>query len=459
MAADGLRGRALRAAFIVLGERFSQQLLRLLSNLVLTRLLVPEMFGVMAIANTLVVGTQMLTDAGLQAKLIQSEHVDDERFVNTVWTISIIRGPLVSLVLLLATAGIAAAAAAGYFSAGSVYTHDELPLILATLSFLPLIDSLMSTRLALAQRRLQMGAIVRIRLISQMLGIVVMITIAATTGSIWSLVLGSLVSSVANVVQSHVSLEGPRNRLLLDRSYAADVFAFSRWIILSSSISFLANNADRLILGALLLPSVMGPYAIAVFLIEAIRQVVAALANKIALPVFSEVARTAPERLRAVFYRTRRPFDLLTGFCAGGLLASGDVIIGLLYDERYQLAGRFLQLLGVGLVMVRYQLAGQLFLAMGRARIMSIAPACRALALFAAIPWAHGSFGAEGAVAAVTLACFAELPAFLWLLARYRILNPMLELAWLPSIAVGYGVGLLCNEVLRWLLVLLGAAQ
>jgi O-antigen/teichoic acid export membrane protein len=454
LAADGLRGRALRAAFFVLGERFSQQLLRLLSNLILTRLLVPDMFGVMAVANTLVVGTQMLTDAGLQAKLIQSEHVDDERFVNTVWTISILRGPLVSLVLLLATAGIYLAAAAGYFSADSVYVNEDLPLILATLSLLPMIDALMSTRVALAQRQLQMGAIVRIRLISQVLGIGVMVGMAWTTGSIWALVLGSLVSSVANVLQSHVSLEGPRNYLVLDRAYAAEVFSFSRWIILSSSISFLANNADRLILGAWLAPAVMGPYAIAVFLIEAIRQVVAALANKIALPVFSEVARTAPERVREVFYRTRRPFDLLTGFCAGGLLASGEVIIDLLYDERYQLAGRFLQLLGVGLVMVRYQLAGQLFLAMGRARVMSMAPACRALALFIAIPWAADAYGVEAAVAAVSLAYFAELPGYLWLLARYRLLNPLLELAWLPVIVLGYGVGLLCNEMLHWLLSL-----
>ena len=101
MAADGLKSRAIRAAMFVLGERFSQQILRLISNLILTRILVPEMFGIMALANTLVTGAQMLSDAGLHAKLIQSEHAEDERFVNTVWTISILRGPIVSGVLLL----------------------------------------------------------------------------------------------------------------------------------------------------------------------------------------------------------------------------------------------------------------------------------------------------------------------------------------------------------------------
>ncbi len=435
----------------VLGERFSQQLLRLISNLILTRLLAPEMFGVMAIANTLVVGAQMLTDAGLQAKLIQSERADDERFINTVWTLSVLRGPLVSGVLLLATGGLYLAARAGYFDETSVYANPELPLILATLSLVPMIDSFLSTKVPLAQRNLEMSAIVRIRLISQVLGILVMIGVAVTTGSIWALVLGSVVSSVANVYQSHRSLPGLSNRFLLDREHASHVFSFSRWIFLSSMVSFLANNADRLVLGAWLVPAVMGQYAIAVFLIEAVRQVVAGLANKIALPIFSEVARSDPEGVKEAFYRTRRPFDLVTGFGAGGLLASGEVIIQLLYDDRYQLAGLFLQILGLGLIMVRYQLAGQLFLAMNKARVMSIAPACRTVGLFVAVPWAAETYGIEAAVMAVTIAYFAELPGYLWLLGRYRLLDLGRELLWLPVIAVGYGAGLACNEVAGWL--------
>jgi O-antigen/teichoic acid export membrane protein len=452
LAADSLKARATRAAMFVLGERFSQQLLRLASNLVLTRLLAPDMFGVMAVANTLVVGAQMLTDAGLQAKLIQSEYADDERFINTVWTISILRGPLVSGVLLFATAGLYVAAGSGSFDESSVYANPELPLILAVLSLVPMIDSLMSTKVTLAQRSLQLAAIVRIRLISQVLGILSMVGIALATGSIWALVIGSVVSSIANVSQSHRALPGVRNRLLLDREHAADIFSFSRWIFLSSTISFLANNADRLVLGAWLVPTVMGQYAIAVFLLEAVRQVVAGIANKIALPVFSEVARNDPNGIKAVFYRTRRPFDLVTGFAAGGLLASGNTIINILYDDRYQLAGLFLELLGVGLVMVRYQLAGQLFLALGRARVMSIAPACRTMALLLVVPWAAENHGVETAVMAVTIAYFAELPGYLWLLARYRLLNPLLELAWLPIVAAGYATGLACNQLAQWLM-------
>lgn len=46
---DGLRSRALRGTAITLGGTAGAQFMRLLSNLILTRLLFPEAFGLMAL--------------------------------------------------------------------------------------------------------------------------------------------------------------------------------------------------------------------------------------------------------------------------------------------------------------------------------------------------------------------------------------------------------------------------
>ena len=48
-----LRSRMLRAAGWLVGGNISSQALRLLSNLILTRLLLPEAFGLVAAVNTL----------------------------------------------------------------------------------------------------------------------------------------------------------------------------------------------------------------------------------------------------------------------------------------------------------------------------------------------------------------------------------------------------------------------
>ena len=49
------------------------QFLRLASNLLLTRLLFPEAFGLMAIVQVFITGLEMFSDAGVQSSIIQNK--------------------------------------------------------------------------------------------------------------------------------------------------------------------------------------------------------------------------------------------------------------------------------------------------------------------------------------------------------------------------------------------------
>jgi len=68
------------------------QLIRLLRSLILTRLLFPEAFGVMALVWTLMFALEMFSDLGLPAFVIRDKRGDDPAFLNTVWTLQAIRG-------------------------------------------------------------------------------------------------------------------------------------------------------------------------------------------------------------------------------------------------------------------------------------------------------------------------------------------------------------------------------
>lgn len=76
----------------VFGGQIAGQVLRLVSNLIMTRLLVPEMFGVMAVANTVIIGLALCSYIGLHHNIIQSSRGDDPDFLNTAWTMQVIRG-------------------------------------------------------------------------------------------------------------------------------------------------------------------------------------------------------------------------------------------------------------------------------------------------------------------------------------------------------------------------------
>jgi O-antigen/teichoic acid export membrane protein len=88
----------------ILGYGLSQ-LFRLAGNIILTKLLMPEMFGIMAIVNVLIMGSQMFSDIGLGPSIIQNKRGEDPDFINTAWTLQIIRGFAIWLLVILLALG------------------------------------------------------------------------------------------------------------------------------------------------------------------------------------------------------------------------------------------------------------------------------------------------------------------------------------------------------------------
>src|SRR2546421_7848298 len=68
------------------------ELIRLAKSLVLTRLLFPEAFGMMSLVGVVMYGLQMLSDVGLVQAIIRDKRGDDPDFLNTAWTMQVIRG-------------------------------------------------------------------------------------------------------------------------------------------------------------------------------------------------------------------------------------------------------------------------------------------------------------------------------------------------------------------------------
>src|SRR5580693_6285452 len=81
----------------------SGQLIRLGSNLILWRLLYPDAFGLMAIVNSFIVGLAMFSDIGIGQNVVRHERGDEPDFLNTIWTIQVLRG-LALMVLAIAGA-------------------------------------------------------------------------------------------------------------------------------------------------------------------------------------------------------------------------------------------------------------------------------------------------------------------------------------------------------------------
>src|SRR3981081_815641 len=130
-----LKKRVLSAGTWSLTGYGLSQVIRFGSNLLMTRLLVPEMFGVMAIATMVMVALAMLSDVGLKQNIIQSKRGNDPAFLNTAWIIQIFRGIVLWFFAMCAGLLVFLADHTGMIPQNSAYADPRLPYVIAVLSF------------------------------------------------------------------------------------------------------------------------------------------------------------------------------------------------------------------------------------------------------------------------------------------------------------------------------------
>jgi O-antigen/teichoic acid export membrane protein len=442
-----LRQRIIHASLWTIGGHASSQVLRLISNLLTTRLLVPEAFGIMALANTFVLGLALFSDVGLGQSVVRSKRSEDPAFTNTVWTLQALRGCLIWLLCLGLALAVYALAQYGFFAPDSVYAHPVLPIVLGVVSASAVIGGFESTNIAMASRTLNVKKITQIELLSQGGALLIMVVWAYLAQSIWALVAGSVAAATIRTVLSHTIVPGPKSKFQWDKAAAQEVFGFGKWIFLGSIMGFLVTNGDRIILGGLTSATSLGIFSLAAFLIGAIQQIFSKLAGSVAYPTFCEVARNEPEQLKFTYYKIRFPIDLASLFAAGFLFSAGHIIADILYDKRYSGVGSLLEIMSISLLEIRYGIAGQCLLALGHSKIITILTSLRLPVVLLVTPVAYAAYGLEGAAWVTGGNMLITIPLLLMYTHKHQLLIVKKELQTLPILFLGYGVGLLTSAL------------
>lgn len=448
-----LRQRVFRAGRWSFAGYGLSQAIRLGSNLLMTRLLAPDMFGVMAIAIMVAVILGMLSDIGLQQSIVQSPRGDDPAFLDTAWVIQIIRGGILWLIALLLSIMLYWANLRSLFPAASVYASTLLPLVIAVSAFGAVISGFASTKIATAYRKFNQQRLVQIEVIAQLAALSVMITLGMATRSIWALVAGGLVATLTSTVLSHLWISGTPNRFRSEKKALRELIGFGKWIFISSAVGILAINGDRILLGGYVDAHTLGLYAIAILIVGSVEGLLSRLFATVSLPTLSEVARDHPARLRDIYYKLRVPGDLLLLFLAGLLFAAGQLAIDLLYDSRYSAAGAMLQILALSLFTVRYGVAHQIYLAVGMPRYLAIINTVRFLSLFILVPALYYLAGLHAAIWGIALHGLATVPFVYYFNQKLRVNDMRRELLVLVALPVGF----LCGSAITALAALSAA--
>jgi O-antigen/teichoic acid export membrane protein len=438
------------AAWSLVGYALSFAI-RLGSNLFMTRQLFPEMFGVMAIATMVLVGLTMFSDVGLKPSIVQNKRGDEPVFLNTAWVTQILRGTVlwcfaIGLSLLIPLAG-----RLDLIPRESVYDNPSLPYVIAALSVTTIIAGLESTKMLQAGRNLLLAKVIKIEIAAQIFGVLVMVAWVFVDRSIWALVAGSIASSFVRTLLSHVWLPGVANRWQWDREAFDEIIIFGKWIFLSTVLYFFVSNGDRIVLGALIDASSLGTYAIAFLIFSSVDQVLTKIIVDVSFPALSEVARLRSAKLTEAYYKFHAIIASFTYFCCGILMVSGQSIIGLLYDGRYQQAGWILEILAIALLTLPFRIATQCFLALGLAKVYFHLHTIRMITLFIALPLGFHLGGLAGATWGIVFSYFSNLPLIVFYAARLGLFNIRKELIALSVLTVGVISGEVLNATITFI--------
>ena len=428
------------SAWTIIGFGTSQ-LLRLFSNLILTRILMPEAFGLMAIVTVVRVGVHMCSEIGLKVNIIRHEDGESPDVLNTAWTMQVMRGFILWGVICAIAWGLSYYNQLERVFDDALYSDPQLPMLLIVTGFAAVISGFESTKAWLAKRHMLLGRLTVLNLVTNFIGLIVTVIGAWLYESIWALVAGTLVSTFLRILFSHIFLTGEKNFFYWNTKVAIEFLHFGKWLFLSAVITFFALNGDRVILGGLLTAEQLGIYSIAYFLASSAKDLIQSFSSDVLYPLLSRVNRESKATLIDVYYSIRAKLDSIVYFLVGFLFVLAPFIIDVLYDDRYQSAGWMLQVLAFTVIGSNFRLGSTLLLSMGNPKVGTLAVAVRATALLLMIPYGYEEYGIEGAVIAIAANPLFEIPVILWFFAIKGMISWWREVIWLPMLLVGYIVG------------------
>jgi O-antigen/teichoic acid export membrane protein len=267
----------------------SNKLLGLVRIVILSRLLSPEHFGVVAIAALAISLLETFSQSGLSTALVRKKG-SIQLYLDTLWTVSLARATLIFVLLLLAAPAVA-----------SFFETPDAKDIIRVFGISVLIAGLRNPAVVYFQRELQFSKQYLYEFSTTFVNLVASVVAALVLRNAWALVIGGIAGAIARWVMSYW-LEPYRPRLQIDRDKFLELFQFGKWIYGASILFFLINQGDDVFLGKLYGAAALGLYQMAFMISQLVTTEISQVVTQVTFPAFSKIQVEA-RRLCEAFIR------------------------------------------------------------------------------------------------------------------------------------------------------------
>jgi lipopolysaccharide exporter len=406
-----------------------QAILRLLSSLILTRILLPEAYGTITILLSVLYLIGNILDTNVSLFIVRDKNAEQPRYLNTAWTLRLGRSLLSGAVLFVGAPLIATKA----------YNLPDLMLPLRVFSLWFLIDGFESMGFALAIRRKQ----ARLQMYSELAASVVSTTFSIVYcylyHTFWGIAFGILLNRLIMTVLSHQFYRDLRPRLFIDLAAAREILVYSKFTIPSSLLSLGLNQFDKIVFLRLFDLRLLGIYGLAGNIAGSIEALISKISQAVLYPRCAHNFRENPDTATKRYYTENT--KLFAGIIAmpAAVAGAAHLIITLLYDPRYSDAGSVLQALAIRAVLLSFASpAEDLLISAGQFHVILIGNVLRATWIVVASLVGYYFFGFSGFVYGLSL---SGLPPLAYYLSLQKSKGMLIVKYELYKVAFALGVG------------------
>lgn len=416
----------------MIGWRWIQRSLGLVSVIILARLLEPEDFGLVAMAWIVVGLLEVFADAGVKAALIRHENPTPDH-LNTGWTIRIIQRTVIAGALLPAA-----------YLGSAYFDEPRIVPVIHLLAAMVFVNGFENIGTIYFQRELNFRRSVAYSFSQKLVSFCTTIVLAFLLKSYWALVIGSVAGGVYGVLASYV-MHGYRPWFALNKF--SELWGFSQWMLFVNVVKYGRLKADEIAIGGQLNGVAMGQYTVAFNVATLPTSEVVIPLGRALFPNYSRIAHDAA-LLKEAFLKALGSTLLFVSPIAVGLAVVSESFVAVVLGDKWLgVAPIVFWLALLGLFSSPNHLVSPLFLALGKTRLLAMLEVVQ-LCIMAPVAFVAASFGSVVLVAQSRVATMIVILAITYgILVNYLPVRftELLAMVWRPAFSATVMAGALIS--------------
>jgi lipopolysaccharide exporter len=396
---SSLSQRVAKGGLWVFILRVMENVLKLLRLVIVARILAPDDFGLFGIALLSMSALETFSQTGFQAALVQKKG-DIAPYLDSAWTVSIIRGLFLFSILFISAPYIAI-----------FFNNLEATSILRVIGVSLLVGGFTNSGIVYFQKELAFNKQFLYRLSTTIVDFIVVFIAALILRNVWALVFGLLAGSLAGVVASYI-IHPYRPRIRLDFTRARELFGFGKWVFGSAVLVFLVTQGDDAFVGKFLGATMLGFYQMAYRISNMSATEITHVISQVSFPAYAKIQAEKP-RLREAYLRILQVTAFLSCLIGGLIFILAPDFTEIFLGQKWMFIVPAMQVLAcAGLVRSIAATTGPLFYAVGMPTVDTRWQFIRLLVMAVLIYPCTAQAGIVGASIAVLVSILASTVGF-----------------------------------------------